>query len=70
MRLSKLESRLLDLLRLHGAMSISELKEIDPRFVGAVGKLKELGLVETIRLPRETWIHLKDFDPFDFGGEV
>jgi len=43
-QLSELEAKLLYFLR-HGPATLKELDEIDHRFIGALGKLKQKGLV-------------------------
>jgi len=52
MSLSSLESELLELLRC-GAMTLKEIEEINPKFVGALGNLKSKGLVDIVRLPNK-----------------
>jgi len=42
--LSEIEGKLLLYLR-HGPATLKELEEIDERFVGALGKLKQKGLI-------------------------
>jgi len=51
--LSDLERELLDLLENSGSMSLKEIRELNPRFVGALGRLKSKGLIEVIRLPNK-----------------
>jgi len=51
-KLSDLEAELLELLRC-GAMTVKEIEEIDPKFVGALGNLKCMGLVIIERLPNK-----------------
>jgi len=51
-RLSDLEAELLELLRC-GPMTLKEIAEINPKFVGALGKLKCRGLVIIERLPNK-----------------
>jgi hypothetical protein len=60
LRLSELENELLLLLEC-GGMTLNELRRLNPRFVGAVGRLKSLGLVEVLRLPnREVHVFAKN----------
>lgn len=51
-RLSDLEAELLELLRC-GAMTLKGIAEINPKFVGALGNLKCMGLVTIERLPNK-----------------
>jgi hypothetical protein len=60
LRLSELENELLLLLEC-GGMTINEIRRLNPRFVGALGRLKSLGLVEVLRLPnREVHVFAKN----------
>jgi hypothetical protein len=60
LRLSELENELLLLLEC-GGMTLNELRRLNPRFIGAVGRLKSLGLVEFLRLPnREVHVFAKN----------
>jgi hypothetical protein len=60
LRLSELENELLLLLEC-GGMTLNELRRLNPRLVGAVGRLKSLGLVEVLRLPnREVHVFAKN----------
>jgi len=47
--LSKVERELLDVLGGH-SMKLSELRKMNPRFCGALGKLKQYGLVKIERV--------------------
>jgi hypothetical protein len=59
LRLSELENELLLLLEC-GGMTLNELRRLNQRFVGALGRLKSLGLVEVVRLPnREVHVFAK-----------
>jgi hypothetical protein len=60
LRLSELENELLLLLEC-GGMTLNELRRLNQRFVGALGRLKSLGLVEVLRLPnREVHVFAKN----------
>jgi len=50
--LSDLEAELLELLRC-GTMTLKEIEKINPRFVGALGNLKCMGLVIIEKLPNK-----------------
>jgi len=74
-RLSAIEAELLELLRC-GAMTLKEIEEINPKFVGALGNLKSKGLVNIVRLPnkeRKIFVEKPIFTiitPFFFWGET
>lgn len=54
--LSPLELELWELLSC-GAMRLKDLRKLNPKYVGALGKLKSKHLVEVVRLPnRERFI--------------
>jgi len=51
--LSELENELLNLLETSGMMTLKEIREINPRFIGAIGKLKSKGLIGILKLPNK-----------------
>lgn len=57
--LSSLENELLELLETCGRMTLKEIQAINPRFVGALGRLKSRGLIKIERLPHERIIYAK-----------
>ena len=50
--LSLFEIELLQLLEL-GPMTLDELRKINPRYMGALGKLKSRGFIRFVRLPNK-----------------
>jgi hypothetical protein len=34
-------------------MNLKEIRELNPRFVGAIGRLKSKGLIDMVRLPNK-----------------
>jgi len=49
LNLSELETKLYELLKEKGVLTIPDIQEIDPRMVGAFGKLKSRGLAKVVR---------------------
>jgi len=48
--LSPLEKELLEIIKC-GALTLKEIREMNPRYVGALARLKSRKLIEIIRLP-------------------